>query len=108
MRRRKPSPTAAERSCGRSTILRGVRAVVEQARIFARRADLSQPVLVNGAPGIVSWLPRGRPYAIIGLTVRSGKSIEIDILADPVRLRRLDLAALKSSRPETGRHTGDS
>jgi RNA polymerase sigma-70 factor (ECF subfamily) len=91
-------------SQSRSTILRGARAVIEQARIFARRADLAQPALVNGAPGIVSWLPGGHPFAIIGFTVNSGKIVEIDILADPVRLRRLDLAAVKPSRAETRGH----
>jgi len=30
----------------------------------------------------------------MGFTVRGGKIVEIDILADPERLRRLDLAVL--------------
>jgi hypothetical protein len=46
---------------------------------------------VNGAAGIVSWLPGGRPFAIIGFTVRGGKLAEIDILADSARLRKLNI-----------------
>jgi RNA polymerase sigma factor (sigma-70 family) len=74
--------------------VRGARAVAEQALTFARRAGLVQPALVNGAAGIVSWLPGGQPFAVKGFTVRQGKIVAIDILADPARLRRLDLAAL--------------
>ena len=36
--------------------------------------------------------PRGRPFTVMGFTIRRGKIVEIDILADPARLRRLDLA----------------
>jgi hypothetical protein len=71
--------------------LRGARAVAEQAPAFAQFARLAQPVLVNGAAGIVSWLPGGRPFSVMGFTVRRGKIVEIDILADPARLRQLDL-----------------
>src|SRR5438094_7630133 len=71
-----------------------MRAVAEQALTFSRHAEFVQPALVNGAAGIVSWLPGGRPFAIMGFTVRGGKIVEINILADPVRLRQLDLAAL--------------
>jgi hypothetical protein len=48
---------------------------------------------VNGAAGVVV-VPHGRPFAVMGFTVRRGKIVEIDVLADPVRLRRLDLAVL--------------
>jgi RNA polymerase sigma-70 factor (ECF subfamily) len=30
----------------------------------------------------------------MGFTVRRGRSVELDVLADPSRLRRLDLAVL--------------
>jgi hypothetical protein len=38
--------------------------------------------------------PQGQPFAVIGFTVARGRIAEIDILADPVRLRELDLAVL--------------
>jgi RNA polymerase sigma-70 factor (ECF subfamily) len=36
----------------------------------------------------------GRPFAVMGFTVTHEKIVEIDILADPARLRRLDLGVL--------------
>jgi RNA polymerase sigma factor (sigma-70 family) len=80
---------------GTSRIVRGARAVADGALTFSRFAEFARPALVNGAPGIVSWLPGGRPLAVMGFTVRSGKIVEIDILADPARLRQLDLTALE-------------
>src|SRR6266545_2900724 len=79
---------------GASREVRGARAVAEQALTFSRRAQFVQKALVNGAAGIVSWLPGGRPFAVMGFTVRRAKIVEIDILADPARLRQLDLAVL--------------
>src|SRR5262245_19472399 len=79
---------------GASREVRGARAVAEQALHFSRLVEFAQPVLVNGAAGIISWLPGGQPFSVMGFTVRGGKIVEIDILADPERLRRLDLAFL--------------
>jgi RNA polymerase sigma-70 factor (ECF subfamily) len=76
---------------GASRAVRGARAVAKQALAFAQFAQFAQPVLVNGAAGIVSWLPGGRPFSVMGFSVRRGKIVEIDILADPARLRQLDL-----------------
>lgn len=68
---------------------RGAQAVAEQALMFSRLAGSAQPVLVNGAVGIVSWLPDGQPFSIMGFTVRAGKIVEIDVLADPKRIAEL-------------------
>jgi hypothetical protein len=78
-----------------STVIHGARAVAEGALAFSRFAESARPALVNGAPGIVSWLAGGRPFAVMGFTVLRGKIVEIDILADPERLRRLDLTVLE-------------
>jgi RNA polymerase sigma-70 factor, ECF subfamily len=48
---------------------------------------------VNGAAGALV-APHGRPFSVMSFNVRSGKIVEIDVLADPVRLRRLDLKVL--------------
>jgi hypothetical protein len=40
------------------------------------------------------WAPGGRPRVVFGFTIKGGKIVEIDILADPARLRQLDLALL--------------
>jgi len=80
---------------GASREIRGARAVAEQALIFSQIVAFVQPVLVNGAAGIASWLPGERLFSVMGFTVARGKIIEIDVLADPERLRQLDPAALK-------------
>jgi RNA polymerase sigma-70 factor, ECF subfamily len=79
---------------GASRVVCGARAVAEQALTFSRLAGFVQPALVNGAAGLVSWLPGGRPLAVMGFTVTRGKILAIDILADPARLGRLDLTVL--------------
>ena len=49
-----------------SRVLRGPRAVATQAVTVSRLVLTVQPVLVNGAAGIVSWLPGGRPLSVMG------------------------------------------
>jgi RNA polymerase sigma factor (sigma-70 family) len=73
--------------------VRGAPAVVQQVRTFAQLGRFARPALVNGAVGFVV-APRGRPVAVAGLTVANGRIAEIDILADPARLRELDLTVL--------------
>jgi RNA polymerase sigma factor (sigma-70 family) len=79
------------------TVLRGARAVAEQALAFAHRAPYGRPALVNGAAGVVV-AAGARLIAVMGFTVTDGKITEIDILADPGRLRHVDLTAL-GNRP---------
>jgi RNA polymerase sigma factor (sigma-70 family) len=74
--------------------LRGARTVASQARRYAHLADSTRPALVNGAVGAVV-APGGRPFAVIGFTVARGRIAEIDILADPARVRELDLTVLE-------------
>ncbi len=76
-----------------SKVIRGALAVANQALTFSRLARFSRPALVNGSAGLVT-APGGKPYAVMGFTVARGKIVEIDILADPARLRRLDMAVL--------------
>jgi RNA polymerase sigma factor (sigma-70 family) len=78
---------------GASREVRGAPAVAEQVGRFARLAPFARPALVNGAAGFVV-APRGRPVAVAGFTVAHGKIVEIDLLADPARLRELDLTML--------------
>ncbi len=75
---------------GASREVRGAPAVADT---FSGRARFAQPALVNGAVGAV-WAPGGRPRVVFGFTITRGKIVEIDILADPERLRQLDLAVL--------------
>jgi RNA polymerase sigma factor (sigma-70 family) len=78
---------------GPSQLVRGAAAVLAQARRFAQFGQSAHLVLVNGAPGFLV-APGGEPVALIAVTVSGDRITELDILADPGRLARLDLAAL--------------
>jgi len=75
--------------------VRGAAAVAGQALTYSRLGLLIQPALLNGAAGWVATRD-GQPFSVAGLTVRGGKIVEIDILADPERLRQLDLTIVDS------------
>ncbi|MCT9091263.1 sigma-70 family RNA polymerase sigma factor [Streptomyces sp. ASQP_92] len=75
-------------------LLRGARAVAEQAATFRKLAALNRVVLVNGVPGILA-ASEGRALAVLAFSLGAdGRITELNILADPARLRGLDLAAL--------------
>jgi RNA polymerase sigma factor (sigma-70 family) len=76
--------------------VRGARAVAEQVGTFRRLGRFARPALVNGAAGFVI-APRGRPVSVAGFTVSGGKIVEIDLLADPARVRGLDLTMLEEA-----------
>ena len=78
---------------GPSVLIRGAREVIAQAQRFASLARFARPVLVNGAPGFLV-VRDGESLALLAATVRNDKITEMDILADPVRLRELDLVGL--------------
>ncbi|HEX2102670.1 MAG TPA: RNA polymerase sigma factor SigJ [Solirubrobacteraceae bacterium] len=73
--------------------IRGARTVAGQAMRFASLAGAARPALVNGAAGLVV-APGGRPFAVIGFTVRNGRIVEVNLLADRDRIARLDLSGL--------------
>ena len=76
---------------GASREVRGAAAVAKRAA--KGRARAARPALVNGAMGVVV-APRGRLLMVLGFTISGGKIVEIDAIADPARLRQLDLAVL--------------
>ena len=78
---------------GPSKLVRGASDVLAEARRFSRLASSSRMVLINGDPGFVV-APGGEPGALLALAVHDGRITEIDILADPDRLARLNLAAV--------------
>jgi RNA polymerase sigma-70 factor, ECF subfamily len=73
----------------------GAEAVASRAMTFARLAPYVRPALVNGAPGVVVVPPDGRPFSVMAFTVANDRIVQIDALADPERLRALDLSALE-------------
>jgi RNA polymerase sigma factor (sigma-70 family) len=77
--------------------VRGAQAVANQALTFSRLGGpgrVTLPALVNGAAEVVSRDQDGRSFSVMGFTASGGRIVEIDILADPERLSRLDLSAL--------------
>ena len=76
---------------GASTEVRGAREVARRAVEGGARA--ARPALVDGAVGVVV-APRGRLLMVLRFRVRDGKIVEIDAIADPARLRQLDLTLL--------------
>jgi hypothetical protein len=76
---------------GASTEIRGAENVAKRAAKGGARA--AQPALVNGAVGVVV-APRGRLLMVLGFTITRGKIVQIDLVADPARLRQLGLAIL--------------
>ena len=78
---------------GESRVVRGAREVAGQALFYAQFGLEMRPVLVNGAVGMVTFQD-GQPFSLGAVTVRGGKIVELDFLADPERLRELDLTVL--------------
>ncbi|MDI9950015.1 sigma-70 family RNA polymerase sigma factor [Rhodococcus sp. IEGM 1305] len=81
-----------------SSLVRGARAVSEQALTFARFAPFARLALVNGAAGVVT-APEGKAMSVMAFTVSGGKIARIDILADPHRLQVLGLSSAGDRRP---------
>jgi RNA polymerase sigma factor (sigma-70 family) len=75
---------------GPSGIIRGAAAVARQAVLFSQGSESTRHVVINGAAGVIP-MPDGRPRSVFCPTVRGGRIVEINILADPERLARLDL-----------------
>jgi RNA polymerase sigma-70 factor (ECF subfamily) len=80
---------------GMSRLVRGAQDVVAQAAAFSKINLSDQIVLVNGNVGVVTRLPDGRLFSVVAFTIANGKVVEMDILADPDRLGRLDLSAIQ-------------
>ncbi len=78
---------------GLSHHVEGAETVAGQALMWSRVDLTIRRALINGAAGMVS-LRDGRPFSVAAVTVRAGRIVEIDILADPERLAGLDLAVL--------------
>jgi RNA polymerase sigma-70 factor (ECF subfamily) len=70
-------------------VLRGAEAVARGAIIGSQLSAAAQVVIVNGAPGVVAFNDDGTPRSVVAFTVRKGKITEINVLADPDRLRQL-------------------
>ncbi len=79
------------RRAGATFLVRGAAEVASRAMVYASMSPFVLPAIVNGSAGVVV-APRGTAFSVMAFTVRHGKVIAIDSLADPSRLGRLDLA----------------
>lgn len=73
--------------------LRETRGAQAVAQSFMGRAKNARSALVNGTVGVVV-APRGRLLLVLNITIANGRIAEIDTVADPARLRDLDLSVL--------------
>ncbi len=82
-------PTAA--LMGDRAEIRGAQAV---AKAYQGRAQTARTALIDGAVGVVV-APSGRLMLVLVVTIADGKITGIDVVADPERLGKLELAVLE-------------
>jgi RNA polymerase sigma-70 factor (ECF subfamily) len=73
--------------------LHGAEAIARQAKFYSQLDLTMHRVLINGALGFITTL-EGAPFSIGALTVRNGRIVELDFIADPERLAKLDLSVI--------------
>jgi RNA polymerase sigma factor (sigma-70 family) len=69
--------------------IRGAVAVAKQALAFSKLVQRTESVVVNGAPGVVSWRPDEKPMAVLGFVVAGGRIAEIYVISNPERVQQL-------------------
>ncbi len=69
--------------------IRGAQAVASQAAAFSKVVADMERVVVNGSPGIVSWLPNGEPLSIMAFVVEGSRIREMYVVSRPDRVRQL-------------------
>jgi RNA polymerase sigma-70 factor (ECF subfamily) len=74
-----------------SGIVRGAAAVAGRALMFAKIARESVAVLVNGHAGLISVID-DRITSVFSPVVHDGRIVEINVVADPERLARLQIS----------------
>jgi RNA polymerase sigma factor (sigma-70 family) len=73
-----------------SVVVQGAETVASRALMFTQLSPFVRPAVINGVAGVIV-APAGRPVSIMAFTVRGGRIVEIYAIADPERLRQLDL-----------------
>jgi RNA polymerase sigma factor (sigma-70 family) len=80
----------ADQGSGVSKLIRGAAEVASQALMYAQLSQAGTPVLVNGSVGLLAVVD-GRPTSVFSPVIRDGRIVEINIVADPDRLARLEI-----------------
>jgi len=86
---------------GRPVEVRGARTVAEEIVVFGRNAHLAEPLLIDGAVGI-AVAPYGRLRLALTVTTAQQRITGYELIADPNRLRHLELALLDDPVPLGG------
>jgi RNA polymerase sigma-70 factor (ECF subfamily) len=73
--------------------VREVRGADAVAETFSGRARAAEPALIDGVAGAV-WAMGGQPRVVFRFTITDGRITGIEMLADPARLRGMDLQIL--------------
>ncbi|HEV2498394.1 MAG TPA: sigma-70 family RNA polymerase sigma factor [Terriglobia bacterium] len=73
--------------------IRGAENWAKGAIAFARHIQFVGPALVNGNAGLI-WAPHGQLLRALTFRIVEGKIVQAEVIADPARLRQLDLAVL--------------
>lgn len=71
--------------------IRGARNWAKGALAFAQQARFMQAAFVEGGPGIV-LAPRGRLTRAVRFTITAGKIVAVEVIAEPERLKKLEVA----------------
>jgi RNA polymerase sigma-70 factor (ECF subfamily) len=76
---------------GAPSEIRGAAVWAKGAVAYGQLARLTQPALVNGAIGLVV-APQGRLVRALRFSIANGKITEIELIANPARVRELDVS----------------
>jgi RNA polymerase sigma factor (sigma-70 family) len=83
----------AAAAAGAPREIRGAANWAKGAIAFSLGARFVCPILVDGVVGAV-LAPQGKLARVLRLSIRNGRIAEVDIIADPARLEKLDLTVL--------------
>ncbi|HET6503454.1 MAG TPA: sigma-70 family RNA polymerase sigma factor [Amycolatopsis sp.] len=91
---------------GRETVVSGAVTVAREMLDFGRGARFAEPALVDGTVGAVV-APHGRLLRVLAVAVADDRVTGYEVIADPVRLRRLDVAVLPGQAHGHRRNEGE-
>jgi RNA polymerase sigma-70 factor (ECF subfamily) len=83
----------ANEARGAPRLVPEMRGAADVARVFLGVARAARPALVDGTPG-AAWAPGGHPRAVWAFKVDEGRIVEIQVIADPKAIARLDVFLL--------------
>jgi hypothetical protein len=84
---------AANEAKGAPRLVAEVRGAANVARAFLGSARAARPALVDGTPG-AAWAPGGHPRGIWAFKVEQGHIVEVQFIADPKAIARLEVLLL--------------